>query len=84
MALASALLAASAAAPGRAGDCLAQLPHGAETLRNPEPGFFILGAKSYGRNASFLLTIGHQQIADALSLMDSPVEARTAARTSGA
>ena len=44
MKLAAALLGA------RGGDCLAQTSHGAETLANPEPGFFILGAKSYGRN----------------------------------
>src|SRR6185295_18089333 len=28
-------------------DCLAQTTHGADTLKNPEPNFFILGAKSY-------------------------------------
>ena len=38
--------------------------HGPETLRNPEPGFFILGAKSYGRNSQFLLRIGWQQVDD--------------------
>ncbi len=31
---------------------------------NPEPGFFILGAKSYGRNSQFLLRIGWQQVDD--------------------
>jgi len=46
------------------GDCLAQGPHGAHTLRNPEPGFFILGAKSYGRNSEFLLRVGWQQVDD--------------------
>ncbi len=45
-------------------DCLAPAPHGPETLRNPEPGFFILGAKSYGRNSRFLLQIGWQQVDD--------------------
>ena len=34
----------------------------AETLRNPEPGFFILGAKSYGRNSQFLLRTGWEQV----------------------
>jgi hypothetical protein len=82
MALASALLTASLAEPGRAGDCLSQVPHGPETLRNPEPDFYVLGAKSYGRNASFLLTIGHQQVPDAFSLMEGAGMARTAARTS--
>ncbi|MEA2138486.1 MAG: hypothetical protein QOG56_1636, partial [Solirubrobacteraceae bacterium] len=45
-------------------DCLAVPAHGAETLRNPEPGFFILGAKSYGRNSRFLLRTGWQQVDD--------------------
>ena len=39
-------------------DCLSQSSHGAETLQNPEPGFFILGSKSYGRNSQFLLKVG--------------------------
>ncbi len=46
------------------GDCLAQVAHGPETLRNPEPGFFILGAKSYGRNPQFLMRVGWQQVDD--------------------
>jgi len=37
---------------GVGGDCLLVAAHGAETLRTPEPGFFILGAKSYGRRAA--------------------------------
>lgn len=35
---------------------------GIETLRNPEPLFFILGAKSYGRLNTFLLRTGYEQI----------------------
>jgi hypothetical protein len=83
MALASAILASEKDSLGDAGDCLAQVPHGPESLRNPEPDFYILGAKSYGRNTSFLLTIGHRQIVDAFSLIGGPEPARTAARTSG-
>ncbi len=49
---------------GGGGDCLAQTSHGPETLLNPEPGFFILGAKSYGRNSQFLMSIGWQQVDD--------------------
>ena len=56
-------LAAALLADG-GGDCLEQAGHGAETLVNPEPGFFILGAKSYGRNSQFLLSIGWQQVDD--------------------
>ncbi|MGI8731604.1 MAG: NAD(P)-binding protein [Solirubrobacteraceae bacterium] len=46
------------------GDCLAIGSPGPETLRNPEPGFFILGAKSYGRNSQFLLQVGWRQVDD--------------------
>ncbi|HYR68512.1 MAG TPA: NAD-binding protein [Candidatus Dormibacteraeota bacterium] len=69
MSLAAAVLSAGQKSPGRAGDCLSQVAHGPESLRTPEPGFFILGSKSYGRNPAFLLTIGHQQILDTLSLL---------------
>jgi len=71
MALASAVLAASLASPGAAGDCLKQTSHGAETLRNPEPGFFIAGAKSYGRNPQFLLSLGYQQIGEIFGLIEA-------------
>jgi hypothetical protein len=66
MNLSAALLAQAGAAGG---DCLALAPTGPETLANPEPGFFILGAKSYGRNSQFLLRIGWQQVDDALGLV---------------
>ena len=69
MALASAILSASLENPGAAADCLSQRSHGAETLRNPEPGLFVLGAKSYGRNPNFLLAIGHEQIRDVLDVV---------------
>lgn len=44
-----------------ASDCLAQTGGGVDVLRNPEPGFFFLGSKSYGRNAIFLLRSGWEQ-----------------------
>jgi len=49
---------------GAGGDCLAVVAHGPDTLRNPEPGFFILGAKSYGRSSRFLLSVGWRQVDD--------------------
>jgi hypothetical protein len=52
------------------GDCLAQAGHGAETLENPEPGFFILGSKSYGRNSQFLLRVGWEQVRDVFGLLE--------------
>lgn len=44
------------------GDCLAQPALGVDVLRTPEPGFFVLGAKSYGRLATFLLRVGYEQV----------------------
>jgi cation diffusion facilitator CzcD-associated flavoprotein CzcO len=63
------LSAALLAAGGSAADCLEQTSHGVETLTNPEPGFFILGAKSYGRNSQFLFRIGWEQVDDVFGLL---------------
>lgn len=35
--------------------------HGATELAQPEPGFFIVGMKSYGRASTFLLLNGYEQ-----------------------
>jgi len=50
-------------------DCLTQTTHGADTLTNPEPGFFILGSKSYGRNNTFLMRIGWEQVGEVFGLL---------------
>jgi hypothetical protein len=63
MKLAAALLGASS------GDCLDQTSYGPNTLLNPESNFYILGAKSYGRNSNFLLSIGFQQIRDVFTII---------------
>ncbi|HYJ33196.1 MAG TPA: hypothetical protein VE326_08250, partial [Candidatus Binatia bacterium] len=63
------LAAAIQAAGGGSGDCLAQVAHGPASLETPEPGFCVVGAKSYGRNPDFLLSVGHQQARDAVSLI---------------
>lgn len=63
MKLAAALLGSSSA------DCLAQGSHGPETLVNPEPGFFLLGAKSYGRNNTFLMRTGWQQVDEVFGML---------------
>jgi hypothetical protein len=44
------------------GDCAKELDFAADVLANPEPGFFLLGAKSYGRNSTFLLETGFRQV----------------------
>src|SRR6266851_3251020 len=51
------------------GDCLTIPAQGAVTLRNPEPNFFILGSKSYGRNSHFLLRTGFEQVREAFALI---------------
>jgi thioredoxin reductase len=50
-------------------DCLGQTPHGSQSLVNPEPNFYILGAKSYGRRSNFLFAIGIEQIREVFSLI---------------
>jgi thioredoxin reductase len=52
-----------------AGDCLAQQSHGADVLKNPEPNFYILGIKSYGRNNTFLMRVGWQQVDEVFGLV---------------
>lgn len=52
-------------------DCLQQVSHGADSLTSPEPDFFLLGVKSYGRNPTFLLRTGWQQIDEVFGLLAS-------------
>jgi len=37
-------------------------PHGAAELRQPEPGFYFAGIKSYGRAPTFLMLTGYEQV----------------------
>ena len=50
-------------------DCLTQTCPGPDTLRNPEPNFYVLGAKSFGRNSLFLLRLGFEQVRDVFTLI---------------
>ncbi|MCA9566651.1 MAG: NAD(P)-binding domain-containing protein [Myxococcales bacterium] len=68
MKLAAALLSAKGDGPA---DCLAGGAEGPELLQSPEPGFFLLGNKSYGRRSDFLLGVGHRQVEDVLSLVSA-------------
>jgi len=70
-----------AAAIEGARDCLAVPACGAEALANPEPDFWILGHKSYGRNPHFLLQTGYRQVAD---VMEAIAGDAGIANTSGA
>ena len=64
MNLSAALLAAAGDGPA---DCLTQPSHGIDALRLPEPNFFVLGVKSYGRNNTFLLRIGYEQVDEVIA-----------------
>ena len=37
-------------------------PHGIEELVHPEPGFVVVGSKSYGRAPTFLMATGYEQV----------------------
>jgi hypothetical protein len=37
-------------------------PHGADELKHPEPDFYTVGMKSYGRAPTFLLLTGYEQV----------------------
>jgi thioredoxin reductase len=65
---------ASALLKSAAGDGLSAASGGAAALRNPEPHFFVLGAKSYGRNSSFLLRTGLEQVRDVFGLIAGNTE----------
>jgi hypothetical protein len=69
MNLSAALLAAAGDGPA---DCLGQASHGVDTLRVPEPNFFVLGMKSYGRNSTFLLRVGYEQVDEVASAYAKP------------
>ncbi|HEU0297858.1 MAG TPA: NAD(P)-binding domain-containing protein, partial [Longimicrobium sp.] len=42
--------------------CGTVYPHGAAELAHPEPGFYTVGMKSYGRAPTFLLLTGYEQV----------------------
>jgi len=60
---------AAALAKQAGADCLTLTAQGPASLKNPEPNFFILGAKSYGRNPQFLLRTGFEQVRDVFTLI---------------
>ncbi len=50
-------------------------PHGEEELRHPEPGFYLVGMKSYGRAPTFLLPTGYEQVRSVVAALDGDAEA---------
>jgi len=71
MKLAAALLAEGG------GDCLQQASHGLDTLKSPEPNFYMLGSKSYGRNNTFLLRVGYDQVDEVFGALAGPPESHS-------
>ncbi len=51
------------------GDCLKTPAVGAATLAHPEPGFYTLGIKSFGRRSDFLLRAGFDQVRTVLDTL---------------
>ena len=42
--------------------CGTVYPHGVAELTHPEPGFYVVGMKSYGRAPTFLAMTGYEQV----------------------
>ena len=50
-------------------NCGTVRPHGEAELRQPEPNFYIVGMKSYGRAPTFLLATGYEQVRSVVASM---------------
>jgi hypothetical protein len=50
-------------------------PHGARELAHPEPSFYIIGSKSYGRAPTFLLATGYEQARSVAAMLAGDREA---------
>ena len=64
---------------GEAGaDCLKAGAFGADMLTHPEPNYFTLGMKSYGRSPNFLLRAGYEQVETVLDWLkrQEPITSR--------
>ncbi len=53
----------------RGSDCLSQTMPATDRLQTSEPDFYIAGIKSYGRDPTFLLSIGLEQIRQIFALI---------------
>lgn len=50
-------------------------PHGAAELAHPEPDFYVIGSKSYGRAPTFLLATGYEQARSVAAMLAGDREA---------
>lgn len=55
--------------------CGSVRPHGAVELAHPEPNFYIIGGKSYGRAPTFLLATGYEQARSVAAMIAGDREA---------
>jgi len=49
--------------------------HGQEELAHPEPGYYAVGMKSYGRAPTFLMATGYEQVRSVVAYLDGDIEA---------
>jgi glycine/D-amino acid oxidase-like deaminating enzyme len=50
-------------------------PHGEAELAHPEPGYYAVGMKSYGRAPTFLMATGYEQVRSVVAFLAGDVEA---------
>ncbi|REE81566.1 pyridine nucleotide-disulfide oxidoreductase [Paenibacillus taihuensis] len=50
-------------------------PHGERELRQPDPNFYIVGSKSYGRAPTFLMATGYEQVRSIVAALTGDCEA---------
>ena len=50
-------------------------PHGHRELQHPESGFYVIGAKSYGRAPNFLMATGYEQARSVVAALAGDLEA---------
>jgi hypothetical protein len=50
-------------------------PHGHREVAHPEPGFYTIGVKSYGRAPTFLLLTGYEQARSVIAALDGDIAA---------
>ncbi|MFC7338918.1 FAD-dependent oxidoreductase [Haloferula chungangensis] len=55
--------------------CGSVRPHGAAELAHPDPGYYIVGMKSYGRAPTFLLATGYEQVRSVVAEISGDHEA---------
>ena len=59
---------------GSGPDCLSTPSVGPDAYRHPEPDFFVLGQKSYGRASNFLLAKGLEGVRDVFRIVEGDAE----------